>query len=49
MREESLYGSGRSTTALTMLKMAVFAPMPSARVSVATAVNPGFFLNMRAA
>ena len=26
-----------------MLKIAVFAPMPSARVSTAIAVNPGFF------
>src|SRR5688572_853106 len=31
----SLHGSGRSRTALTTLKMAAFAPMPSASVSVA--------------
>src|SRR5438552_13519865 len=29
--------------------MAVFAPMPSARVSTATAVKPGFFSNWRKA
>src|SRR5438093_12179722 len=31
------------------LKMAVFAPMPSASVSTATAVKPGFFSNWRKA
>src|SRR5438876_7788904 len=35
------YGSGRSRTALTMLKMAVLAPIPSASVRTATKVNPG--------
>src|SRR5213083_2404323 len=49
MRDESLYGSGRSTTAFTMLKMAVFAPMPRASVRAATAVKPGFFRSMRKA
>ena len=34
-------GNGCSTTALTTLKMAVVAPMPSASVSRATAVKPG--------
>src|SRR5881392_1092057 len=43
------YGSGRSSTAFTTLKMAVFAPMPSARVSTATAVKPGFFSSWRKA
>ena len=33
-------GSGRSRTALTMLNIAVHAPMPSASVSSATAANP---------
>src|SRR5687767_973882 len=32
-----------------MLKIAVFAPMPSASVSTATAVKPGFFSNCRKA
>src|SRR6266516_2959447 len=41
--------SGRSKTALTTLKMAVFAPMPSASVSTATAVKLGFFNNWRQA
>src|SRR6267143_1814627 len=43
------YGSGRSRTALTMLKMAVFAPMPSARVRIATAENAGFLISCRKA
>jgi hypothetical protein len=33
---------------LTTLKIAVFAPMPSAKVMTATKVNPGFFNNIRA-
>ncbi len=49
MRDESLYGSGRKITAFTILKMAVFAPMPSASVSAATAVKPGFFRSIREA
>jgi len=36
----SRYGSGRSSTTLTMLNMAVFAPMPNARRSVTVAANP---------
>src|SRR6266581_4408588 len=35
--------------ALTKLKIAVFAPMPSASVSTATVVKPGFFSNWRKA
>src|SRR2546430_2637917 len=35
--------------AWTTLKIAVFAPMPSARVSTATAVKPGFFSSWRKA
>src|SRR5467141_1739457 len=42
-------GKERSSTASTTLKMAVFAPMPSASVSTATAVKPGFFSNCRMA
>src|SRR5438477_5887730 len=49
MRSGSRYGSAFSNTALTTLKMAVFAPMPSARVSTATAVKPGFFTSWRKA
>ena len=40
-------GSGLSRTALTTLKMAVFAPIPSARVRIATKVNPGDLRNCR--
>jgi hypothetical protein len=40
-------GSGRSSTASTTLKMAVFAPMPKASVKTTTAVNPGFFQSIR--
>src|SRR6185312_16389705 len=48
-RSDSGYASGRNSTASTTLKMAVFAPMPSASVSTATAVKPGFFSNWRKA
>ena len=43
------YGRGRSSTALTTVKMAVLAPIPSASVSTATAVNPGLFSIVRTA
>jgi hypothetical protein len=33
---------------LTTLKIAVFTPMPSASVSTATVVKPGFLRNIRA-
>src|ERR1044072_8800287 len=46
-RSGSLAASGRNNTALTTLKIAVFAPMPSASVSTAIAVNAGFFANPR--
>src|SRR6266436_2453459 len=49
IRSASGYGSGRSNTALTMLKIAVFAPMPSASVTIATAENAGFLINCRKA
>src|SRR6266540_1977746 len=48
-RSGSGYGSGLSNTPLMMLKIAVFAPMPSASVSTATAVKPGFFNSWRKA
>src|SRR5712691_1084352 len=35
------YGNGRSTTELTTLKIAVFAPIPNARVSIVIAAKPG--------
>src|SRR5437764_6120665 len=49
IRSASGYGSGRSKTALTMLKIAVFAPMPSASVRTATRVNPGALRSWRRA
>src|SRR5437879_8605352 len=49
MRFGLWYGSGRSRTPLTKLKIAVFAPMPRARVRTATVVNPGDLLSMRTA
>src|SRR5882724_13439888 len=39
----SWYGSGRRSTALITLNIAVFAPMPRARVITAMTVNPGCF------
>ena len=39
-RSASRYGSGSISSAWTMLKMAVLAPMPSARVATMTAVTP---------
>src|SRR5262245_27700327 len=41
-------GSGRSNTAYTTLKIAVFAPMPNASVTTAIKLKPGFFNNIRA-
>jgi len=41
------YGSGRSSTPFTTLKIAVLAPMPSARVSTATVVKPGLRRKVR--
>jgi hypothetical protein len=46
-REGSRSGSGFSSTPCTTLKIAVDAPMPSASVSTATAVNPGVRASMR--
>src|SRR5215217_3918280 len=43
------YGSGRSNTALTMLKIAVLAPIPSASVITATEENAGFLMSCRSA
>src|SRR5258708_763256 len=38
-RSAFTYGSGRITTALTTVKIALFAPMPSARVAIAMAAR----------
>src|SRR5207244_3812751 len=48
-RSASGNGNVRSNVALIRLKMAVQAPIPSASVSTATAVKPGFFSNWRKA
>src|SRR5439155_14919536 len=40
-------GNSRSRTAFSRLKMAVFAPIPSASESTATAVKPGFLASIR--
>jgi hypothetical protein len=41
-------GSARQSNASAKLKIVVFAPMPSASVSPAISVKPGFFTNIRA-
>jgi hypothetical protein len=41
--------TGRSNSAFTTLKIALLAPIPGARVSVATSVKPGVFASARAA
>src|SRR5882672_574763 len=48
-RSGSRKGRPRSSTALTMLKTAVFAPIPTARIRMAAVVNPGLLLRPRAA
>jgi hypothetical protein len=48
-RSLSGYGSGRSNTALTTLKTAVVAPIPSASVTTAAVANPGLRARPRAA
>ena len=45
----STKGSGFSSTALTRLKIAVFAPMPSASVRIAIAVKTGLPRSVRSA
>jgi hypothetical protein len=47
-RSALLYGSGCNNTAWITLKIAVFAPIPSASVRTAINVKPGFFNNIRA-
>src|SRR5215510_11797668 len=46
-RPGSAYGRGPSRTALTMLNIAVLAPMPSASAMTATAVSAGAFKSVR--
>jgi hypothetical protein len=46
-RLASVSGSGRSRSALTKLKMAVFAPRPRASVRTAMTVNAGRFSKLR--
>src|SRR5260221_2049635 len=49
IRSASGYGRGRNNTELTMLKIAVLAPIPRASVRIATAANAGFLVNWRRA
>ena len=46
-RSGSRNGSGLRRVALTTLKIAVVAPMPTARIRIAMAANPGFDRSMR--
>jgi hypothetical protein len=48
-RSGSGTGSGRSSRLFTMLKMAVFAPIPSASMTQATVVKPGLRRSARMA
>ena len=48
-RSGSSYGSGLSSTALTTLKMAALAPMPSVSVRSAISVNDGCRISARRA
>jgi hypothetical protein len=43
-----LTGKSRNKTWSSSAKIAVFAPMPSARVKMAITANPGLFASMRA-
>src|SRR5215471_1463934 len=43
------YGNPRNSTAFTVLKMAVFAPIPSARTASETAANPRLLFSVRKA
>ena len=48
-RSAFAYGSGRSSSAFTTVKMAVFAPMPIASDRIATAAKPGLWTSARSA
>ena len=47
MRSGSGYGRGWSKTVLTTEKMAVLAPMPSAKAAMAITLNPGVLISRR--
>jgi hypothetical protein len=49
MRSGDGYGSGLSSTPWTTVNMAVFAPMPSASVRIASAAKPGRLMSIRSA
>jgi hypothetical protein len=46
--DEAGYDRGEDSRSATEVKMAVFAPMPRAKVSRTVRVRPGFFHNARA-
>ena len=46
-RSGCAYGNGRMSTLSTTVNIAVFAPMPNASVSTASAANPGELRNIR--
>jgi hypothetical protein len=46
-RPGSGYGSGWRRTLSTTEKIAVFAPIPSARTTIAAALNPRLFVRFR--
>ena len=46
-RSGSWTAIGRRSTVLTMLKIAVFAPMPKLRVNTVSRLNPGFRASRR--
>jgi len=48
-RSGSGNGKGRSNVELTRLKIAVFAPMPSAKIATAVKVKPGVLRSVRSA
>jgi hypothetical protein len=48
-RSGSWYGSGLSRTPRTIVKIAVFAPMPRVRATIARSVKAGLRANVRAA
>ena len=49
MRDGSLNGSPRRKRSLIKLKIVVFRPIPSARVTIAMKVKAGVCLNLRSA
>ena len=47
MRSASANGSGRSTTALTTVKIAVLTPMPRPRITMPASAKPGLLSSVR--